>query len=315
MASEKSTVLITGGTKGIGFATAQKLAAKGFRVVLTGRSKGACDTAVGAIRQSVKDAEVEGMTLDLTSLASVREFAQAYLKRDLPLHILINNAGIFQQQKKLELSKDGFELTFATNVFGAFLLTSLLAERLIQSAPARIVWLSTRLHMPKSGYGGEVNFDFDNLNGQKWYDDVVFYKNSKLAIAWLAYEFQRRLAGKNVTSNAVCPGFVPETAAEKQKGIRKFVMRYIVPLMPGTRTVGQASDNTIFVATDPTYATVGGRFIAELKEIASSEESYDQAKAKRFWQVAGELTGSGDATLPSVTAANEVRARPRQDVR
>jgi retinol dehydrogenase-12 len=295
MVDDRKTVLITGGTKGIGFATARGLASRGHRVVLTGRVQAACDDAARAIASSASGAQVVGMALDLASLASVREFARAFLAEGRPLHVLINNAGQLSLDKTLRLTGDGIESTLATNAIGPFLLTQLLREALLRSAPARIVNVSSRVHMPNSGMAGEVSWDWDNLRGEKSFDPVVFYKNSKLAMMWMTYELDRRLAATGITVNAVCPGFVPETLAEHRRGLSRWLYKHVMTHLPGTRTVAQAADNTLFAATDPAYATKGGVFIGERKEIPSSDDSYDEAKAKRFWKLACELTGTPEA--------------------
>jgi len=230
------------------------------------------------------------MPLDLASLRGVRAFARDYLSRRWPLHLLVNNAGLMLQGKSMQVSADGHELTLATDVLGPFLLTRALESALVDSAPARVVFVGSRLHMPKSGFGGEVHFDFDNLRGEKWYDGAVFYKNARLATMWVAYELQRRLAGKGVSVNVVCPGFVPVTIAEQERGLRRFFLKHVMPLFPGTSTVEAASENTVFVATSPLYATVGGRFVTGQREIPSSAESYDELAAGRFWKLASEMT-------------------------
>lgn len=290
----KKTALITGGTRGIGFLTAKKLASLGYRVILTGRNPGACAAARQNIENQISDADVHAMVLDLSSFASVRRFGDAYLDQNLSLHLLINNAGIALQGKKIRLTEDGQEMTFATNNFGHFLLTRILQDTIVKSAPARIIHVSSRLHMPHSGFGGEVNFDFDNMRGQKWYDGQIFYKNSKLATLWMTYELQRRLSGTGVTSNAVCPGFMPETVAGNARGMQRFLLKHILTHMPGTRTAVQGSDNTVFAGTTPEYETAGGKFIVDQQEIRSSEESYDQAKAARFWKLVSELTDQAE---------------------
>ena len=140
--------------------------------------------------------------------------APLYFRRKaIPLHLLINHAGGSFPGKQARFTADGFELTIGTNHLGHFLLTNLLIEDLKRSAPARVITVSSQLHIP--GYGGGLRPDFDdeNLKAEKYYNAQVFYKNAKLANIWFAYELQRRLAGSGVTSNAVCPGFVPRSSS------------------------------------------------------------------------------------------------------
>lgn len=281
------TALVTGGTKGIGFVTARKLAERGFHVLVTGRTQSTCDDAAKKIGDLVPGAHARGMALDLSSLDAVRAFASRF---EEPLTLLVNNAGSMSLDKQATLTSDGIEATLATNVIGPLLLTRLLLPRLREAAPARVVNVGSRAHLPKSGYGAEVNWDWDNLKGEKSFEPMTFYKNSKLAVMWFTYELQRRLAGSGVVVNAVCPGFVPETVAEHAKGVRHFLFKHVMTHMPGAHTVEEAADNTVFAATDPRYETKGGAFIGEREEVRASDEARDAAQAKRFWKLASELT-------------------------
>lgn len=281
------TAIVTGGTKGIGFVTAKKLAQRGYRVIVTGRSRAQAEEAAKTIGPNAS-----GAALDVSSLESVRAFAARF---EGPLKLLVNNAGNMSLDKAAVITKDGIEATLATNTIGPFLLTRLLLPHLREAKPARVVNVGSRAHLPKSGYGAEVNWDFENMKGEKSYEPMTFYKNSKLALMWLVYELDRRLAGSGVVVNAVCPGFVPETVAEHAKGVRYFLFKHVLTHMPNAHTAEEAADNTVFVATDPKYETRGGAFVGEQKEVKSSEESYDQAKAKRFWKIACELAGVPEA--------------------
>ena len=293
------TAVVTGATRGIGFATAGKLARHARRVVITGRSQVDCDRAATALQAEAGGAEVAGMALDLCSLRSVRSFAAAFQERGWPLDLLVHNAGMMAVGKPLQITEDGIEATLEANVIGPFLLTHLLLDALIAAAPARVVNVGSRMHMPGLGMGVEVCWDWDNLKGEKSFDAGVAYKNSKLAVMWFTYELNRRLSGKGVTVNAVCPGFVPETLAESVGGVTRFVYKHVMSHLPRARTADEASDNTVFAATDPRYAGRGGVFIADEKEIASSPESHDEAQIARFWAIASALTGVGGGARPA----------------
>jgi retinol dehydrogenase-12 len=282
-----TTALVTGGTKGIGFVTATKLAQRGMRVVITGRTQSTCDEAAKKIAAEVPGATAIGMALDLSALDAVRTFAAGF---EGPLDLLVNNAGNMSIDKRVTLTNDGVETTLATNVLGPFLLARLLLPKLRKAAPSRIVNVGSRAHLPKSGYGAEVHWDWENLKGEKSYEPMTVYKNSKLAVMWLTYELDRRLAGSGVVVNAVCPGFVPETLAEHAKGVRYFLFKHVMTHMPGAHTVQEAADNTVFAATDPAYEKKGGAFIGEQREVAASDEARDRAQAKRFWELACALT-------------------------
>jgi NAD(P)-dependent dehydrogenase (short-subunit alcohol dehydrogenase family) len=132
----------------------------------------------------------------------------------------------------------------------------------------------------------------DNLKGEKYYNSQVFYRNSKLANMWFAYELQRRLTGTGVTSNAVCPGFVPAAIAARRKStIERLFYAQVMTRMPFARSLEQASESYMFAATDPALEGVGGKFIVDGKEKRSSDESYDEAKARRLWELSWEWCG------------------------
>src|SRR5512136_2164782 len=278
--------MITGGNSGIGFATARKLAAKGFHVILASRNQQTSAQASARIRADQPDARVESIPLDLASFASVRQCAAAFQAKGYPLHILINNAGGSIPGKQASFTADGFEMTFGTNHLGHFLLTNLLLDDLKRSAPARVITVSSQLHIPGYAGGPPPDFDYANLKGEKYYDAQVFYRNSKLANMWFTYELQRRLAGTGVTSNAVCPGFVPEAIGDRRTSpFDRLLYRKILPHMPFARSLDQASASYLMAATDPCWEGVGGKFIVDGKERRSSAESYDEAKARRLWEL------------------------------
>lgn len=277
--------LITGGNSGIGFATARKLAAKGFHVIMAARNQQTAAHAIARIKADQPDATLEAIPLDLASFASIRQCAAIFKAKGYPLQVLINNAGGGIPGKQASFTVDGFEMTFGTNHLGHFLLTNLLLGKLKQSAPARAITVSSQLHIP--GYGGRgADFDYDNLKGEKFYDGGLFYRNSKLANMWFAYELQRRLSGSGVTSNAVCPGFVPEAIGDRRTGwIDRVMYRRILPRMPFARSLDEASSSYLLAATDPRWENVGGKFIVDGKERPSSEASYDQAQARKLWEL------------------------------
>lgn len=281
----RSVALITGGNSGIGFVAAGKLAAAGFHVILAARNQQTAAAAIARIEATTPGASVESIPLDLASFASVRQAAAAFQARGYPLHLLINNAGGSIPGKEPSFSADGFELTLATNHLGHFLLTNLLLDDIKAAAPARVITVSSQLHIPGYGGGRPPDFDYDNLRGEKYYDARVFYKNSKLANMWFAYELQRLLSGTGVTSNAVCPGFVPGAIADRRTSpVERFMYSRVLARMPFARSVDQASDSYMVAATDPRYATVGGVFIVDGQEKRSSDESYDEARARRLWE-------------------------------
>ncbi len=295
--------MITGGNSGIGFATASKLAARGFHVILASRNQQASAQAIARIKASNPNASLESIPLDLASFASVRECAAAFHAKGYPLHLLINNAGGAVPGKQATFTVDGFEQTLGINHLGHFLLTNLLLDDLKKAAPARVITVSSRLHNPDYAAGPRVDFDYDNLKGEKYYNAQVFYRNSKLANMWFAYELNRRLAGTGVTSNAVCPGFVPEAIGDRRKSpVERFFYNQILARMPFARSKEQASASYLLAATDPRYEKIGGKLIADGVEVRSSEESYDEQKARRLWDLSWIWCGL-DQGAPGMDAA------------
>jgi len=291
--SQNRVAMITGGNSGIGFATVTKLAAQGFQVILASRNQQSSAQAIARIQAGNPNARVESIPLDLASFASVRQCVVAFHAKGYPLHLLINNAGGAVPGKHASFTADGFEMTLGTNHLGHFLFTNLLLDDLKRSAPARVITVSSRLHNPDYARGGpRVDFDYDNLKGEKYYNPQVFYRNSKLANMWFAYELNRRLAGSGVTSNAVCPGFVPAAIGDRRKSpLERFFYNQIMARMPFANSLEQASASYLIAATDPRYAEVGGKLIADGKEVRSSDESYDEQKARRLWELSWKWCG------------------------
>lgn len=199
------TVLITGANTGIGKTTAQALAAGGAHVILACRSEEKTRPVVDELRLKTKNDRVEFLELDLGSLASVRRAAHAFLARELPLHLLINNAGVAGQRG---LTEDGFELQFGVNHLGHFELTRLLLDRLRDSGPARIVNVSSIAHRR-----ARRGVDFERLRvSTPSFSGLPEYAVSKLANVLFTRSLARRLRGTGVTTYAVHPGVVASDA-------------------------------------------------------------------------------------------------------
>lgn len=283
------TVLLTGGGRGLGRATAEKVAVSGHRVVLAARTRACAEAAVEGILHSHPRATVEARAVDLSSLEEVRAFANAEAERDEPIDVLFHIAGVMQTSRTRRFTVDGYEETLAVNVLAPFLLTARLLPALERSVPARVVTVSSRLHLPGSR-GEPVDFGFDDPMLEHGYHPDRAYKNSKLAVLWFTYELQRRLAPRPITSNAFCPGFVPATAAASTSGVMRLVMSTVMPHLPFATSVEAATDSLAFMALDPSLEGVGGRFFGEQHPIESSPQSRDTEQSQRFWDLAEHLT-------------------------
>lgn len=283
------TVLLTGGNRGLGKAAVKKLAERGMTVTFTARDTKKGNAVAAELRAEMPNAKVDCLALDVLDRGSIRALAQTIAARPEPLDVLVNNAGLLVSEKTPVRTAEGVEVTFATNLLGPFYLTNLLLPCLERSSSARIVNVASRMHMPKGGWGPPVNFDFDDLGPQAHYEPTVAYKNSKLAMMWFTYELARRLPPRKITANAVCPGFVPATAAEDTHGAMRFLMRTVMPLMPFAHGIDEATDTYAMACTAPELEGTSGRFFGESNPIESSPESHDEAKAKRLWELCNEM--------------------------
>ncbi|HET6625418.1 MAG TPA: SDR family oxidoreductase [Nocardioidaceae bacterium] len=273
------TVLVTGGTGGIGRATALGLAAMGAEVAITGRDRARTEQAARAIRRAV-GGQVQGFVADLSSQSEVRRLAAEVLQRLSGVDVLVNNVGGFWNSR--HVTADGLEHTFALNHLAPFLLTNLLLERLRQNGPARVVTVSSHAHAT-----GQI--DFDDLQCERSYSGARAYNQSKLANVLFTYELARRLKDISVTANALHPGVVSTSfGAEDPAGAQ----RLIVPLMrPFMKSPAQGATTSIHLASAPELAQVTGRFFAGSRTKSSSRRSHDHVAAARLWEVSAQLVG------------------------
>ncbi|XP_074588082.1 short-chain dehydrogenase TIC 32 B, chloroplastic-like [Curcuma longa] len=205
--ASRLTVIITGGSSGIGAETARVMALRGAHVIIGARNTEAAESVKQSILLNTPSARIDIIHLELSSQNSVREFSDRFLSMDLPLNILINNAGVMHCP--FELSVDDIEMQFATNHMGHFLLTNLLLPKIKSTAEetgieGRIVNLSSADHL--TTYRGGISFE--KINDEAAYNAKLAYGQSKLANILHANELARRLReeGANVTANSVDPG-------------------------------------------------------------------------------------------------------------
>ncbi|MFO0760166.1 MAG: SDR family oxidoreductase [Byssovorax sp.] len=261
--------LITGANTGIGRATAVDLARRGARLFVACRSAEKGNEAVAGIRREGGSDTVEFLRLDLGSLASVREAAQAFLARDLPLHLLINNAGVAGQRG---ITTDGFELHFGTNHMGHFLLTDLLLDRLKASAPARIVHVASKAHFDAKG------IDFTKLHqSTPSFTGLPEYAVSKLCNVLFSAELARRLEGTGVTSYALHPGVVASDAWRRIP----WPFRSLVTWRMLTNE--QGAETTIHCATSAEAGKETGLYYDHSRVKTPSKPAQDRALAAELW--------------------------------
>jgi retinol dehydrogenase-14 len=278
-------VLITGGTGGIGKATAIGLATIGARVGITGRDLARAKQAAAEIRAASGNPAVDAFAADLTSQAEVRRLAVAVLEAYPRLDVLVNNVGGFWAHR--HPTADGLEHTFALNHLAPFLLTNLLQDRLTSSAPARVITVS-------SGAQAMGRIAFDDLQGARHYSGQRAYSQSKLANVMFTCELARRLAGTGVTATCLHPGVVRTNfGAEDQVWWFKVISRMVRPLL---KTPAQGAQTPIYLASSPAVEGVTGRFFANRKPKTANKLAYDRDMTARFWQVSADLVGMTPTT-------------------
>jgi retinol dehydrogenase-14 len=282
------TVLVTGGTGGIGRATAEGLARLGARVGITGRDAARTEAAAAEIRAAATGNDaVDAHAADLSSQAEARRLAATVLDAYPRLDVLVNNVGGFWAHR--QVTADGLEHTFALNHLDPFLLAYLLLDRLKESAPARVVTIS-------SGAQAMGRIDFDDLQGERAHSGQRAYNQSKLADVMFTYELARRLDGAGVTATVLHPGVVRTAfGAEDPSPFWKVLMPLTRPMM---KTPELGAQTPIYLASAPEVDGVTGQYFANRQARKSNKASYDLAAAARLWQVSADLAGLA-ATQPS----------------
>ena len=264
------TCLITGANTGIGRATALELARRGAHVFVACRSEQKGREAALAIERDSGNPSVEFLELDLASLASVRRAAKALLARDMPLPLLLNNAGVAGQRG---ITQDGFELHFGVNHLGHFLLTELLLDRIKASTPARIVNVSSRANYNARG------IDFDAVRRPtKSFTGLPEYGVSKLANVLFTAELARRLEGTGITTYALHPGVVASDAWRRIPWpIRPLVTWGMVSNEEGAKT-------SLYCATSPDVAGESGLYYDACRRKEPNPIAHDTALARELWE-------------------------------
>src|SRR5690242_10713287 len=281
------TAVVTGANTGLGYETANALAAKGAHVVLAVRNLDKGNAAADLIRRANAGASVSVQKLDLGSLASIRSAADQLRSDFSSIDLLINNAGVMMPPKST--TEDGFELQFGTNHLGHFGLTNLLLDRIVATPGSRVVTVSSVGH--RFARGG---IRFDDLQSDREYNRVRAYGQSKLANLMFTYELQRRLQGTNTIAVASHPGGSRTELIRNLPPIVAAATRLLEPVMQGA---DMGALPALRAATDP--GVIGGQYFgpdgfAEQrgypKVVASSAASHDTDAQRRLWTVSEELT-------------------------
>ncbi|MEM7590666.1 MAG: SDR family NAD(P)-dependent oxidoreductase [Cyanobacteria bacterium P01_A01_bin.83] len=259
--------IVTGGNSGVGLMSAVGLAQLNYHVFLACRCAKKAEKAVDYVRSSTGNPNVEFLPLDLASLDSVRTFVQLFQQKNLPLHLLVNNAGVFNVRG---ITKEGFELIFGINYLGHFLLTNLLLETLIDSAPSRIIMVSSDLALRSTSLKWESFVKKTPINF------LELYTLSKLCLLILTQELTKRLESTNVTVNAIHPGFVQSNITLGHR-LSKYLGLGISPQ--------QSALGLITCATSSVKDSVKGKFFDhKQKEIELPPLAKDTKIAQQLWK-------------------------------
>lgn len=265
---KNKTILITGSTDGIGKQTALDLAKTGATILLHGRNPARGERVVHEIRKATGNGRIEIFIADLASLKQIRSLAEQVHQKHKILHILINNAAIYENTRKI--TQGGFEMSFAVNYLAPFLLTYLLLDLMKRGAPSRVINVSSMAHAS--------SIDFENLQGEKHYSGYEAYSLSKLCDILFTYKLASRLEGTGITANCLHPGVINTKLLKTGWGM-------------GGSPVTEGSKNSVYLATSPELKGVTGKYFVNKKQAKSSGISYNQETQTKLWHISEKLTG------------------------
>jgi len=266
-AKQRKVCIVTGGNSGVGLMTSIGLAKADFQVFIACRSSSKARKAVDYIRKTTGNCNVEFLPLNLASLESVRNFVTLFEQKNIPLHLLVNNAGIFNHSGT---TQEGFELIWGTNYLGHFLLTNLLLEKLKDSSPSRIIMVASDLALkPKS-------IDWHLFTKKTPLNFLELYSVSKLCLLLLTTELTRKLNNIDVTVNAVHPGFVQSNITIWHR-LSKYLGLGLSPQ--------KGAYSSLFCATSTDIEGVSGKFFdSKMREMPLSKLAQNLEVAQELWQ-------------------------------
>ena len=265
------TVVATGATSGIGEAAVVALAGLGARIVLVARDETRAKATIQQLEAKGPGLDHRLHLADLSSMAETRKVGEAIAANEPRIDLLINNAGALFSSRRV--TPEGLELTFALNHMAYFVLTEALRERLVASAPARIVSTSSVAH-------DGATLDFNDLQSAKGYGGLKVYGRSKLANILFTRELARRLAGTGVTANCFHPGVVKTRFGESSGGFAGLLIPLIRPFF---MTAKKGADTLVYLASSSEVADTTGGYFVKRKLAEPSAAARDDAAAKRLW--------------------------------
>jgi len=274
------TILITGATRGIGYATAEALAQMGASVIVHGRDSSRVEKACEDLKRSARVGKIHGVVADLAALKDVRRLAREINQEHDRLDVLINNAGLVTRSRQETV--DGLERQLAVNHLAPFLLTNLLLDKLIAAAPARIVNVSSMAHH-------RAAFDINDLNWkQRRYSGIGAYGATKLANILFTREIAHRIEGTGVTANSLHPGVV---ATNIFTGMGILGTLFGVVTRPFLLPSRRGAETSVYLASSDAVDSVSGGFFDNSKPVTPARDAMDDSTAQALWQLSERLTG------------------------
>ncbi|XP_064394863.1 WW domain-containing oxidoreductase-like [Halichondria panicea] len=278
-------VMITGGNSGIGYRTALAMVKSGAHVIIASRNEIKANNAITKLNKAHKNAQVEFMKVDLGSLHSVKELAKAFISRELPLHILVCNAGVFGGP--LSKTVDGLEQHFAVNHLGHFYLANLLTPVLKRSKPSRVVVVTSESHWYPSYNSSQLDLQFLQHPTTKKYSAITAYGASKLCNLLFTLEYHRRNVEDGISCNAVHPGNLLPTGLSCNAGYLYQAAFTAARLF--TKSVDQAASTIVYCAAHPSMNDISGMYMSDCWPVEPSGEAQDSNTAVALWELSEQI--------------------------
>jgi NAD(P)-dependent dehydrogenase (short-subunit alcohol dehydrogenase family) len=266
--------VVTGATRGLGLALSAALAGRGHQVVMVCRDRERGDVARNEVAAGAVGKQPELLVADLADLGSIRSAAAQFRQTHDRLDVLVNNAAAYTRTRRL--SADGYELMFATNHLGPFLLTNLLLDPLHEAAGARVLTVTAPSTVP-------VNID--DLQSTNGFSALRAFGASKMANLLFAFELARRGGALGITSNAVHPGLVRTQLMAESPALLRWATAIV------SRPPRRAAEAMLPLALDDDYASVTGRLLKSGKPVATNAYSVDAANQAQLWRLSLDLAG------------------------
>jgi NAD(P)-dependent dehydrogenase (short-subunit alcohol dehydrogenase family) len=276
------TVVITGGTSGIGEVAAVELARRGARLVLIARDPARADATLAKLRKANAGADHKLHIAELSRLSEMKRVAGEVRAAEPDIDVLINNAGALFNTR--QVTEDGLEMTFATNHMAYFAVTNLLLPNL--KSGARIVSTASDAHRG-------AKLDFDDLQSGKRYSGFSVYGKSKLCNILFNRELARRIDGSGVTANCLHPGFVATRFGDQSGGVLQTLVKIAKPI--GAISPEEGAKTIVYLASSPEVAGRSGGYYYKNRIATPTKEAQNDADAKRLWDISAGLSSVGAA--------------------